>query len=188
MKTQTIEALIADRTARRPVILATELETGIERLIHEDDLAGEGALGEAAREAFLSDRSRTVETDRGPVFLNVQNPPLGLVVTGAVHIAQMLIPMAKLAGFAVTVIDPRGGFASEERFPQVELHALWPDEAMEKVAIDRRTAFVALTHDPKIDDPALKIALGSDCFYVGALGSRKTHAGRIERLSGRWSR
>ena len=184
MKTATIAQLIADRAARRPVILATNLSSGDERLIYDDVLDTEGALGEAAAEAFRSDRSRAVETGKGQVFLNVHNPSLRLVITGAVHIAQALVPMAKIAGFAVTVIDPRGGFATEDRFPDVELHVDWPDDVMEAISIDRRTAFVALTHDPKIDDPALKIVLAGECFYVGALGSKRTHAGRVERLGG----
>jgi len=183
MKTATIARMIDDREARRAVILATNLDTGEERLIYEDALGGEAEIGEAARDAFISDRSRAVETPDGVLFLNVQNPPLRLVITGAVHIAQALVPMARLAGFAVTVIDPRAGFATAERFPDVELHVEWPDEAMGKIAIDRRTAFVALTHDPKIDDPALDRALAGECFYIGALGSRKTHAGRVERLA-----
>jgi xanthine dehydrogenase accessory factor len=183
MKGETIRRLIEDRAARRAVILATNLKTGAERLVYADCLGGEAVIGEAAREVFLSDRARIVETAEGPIFLNVQNPPLRLVITGAVHIAQMLIPVATLAGFSVTVVDPRGGFATEERFPGVDLHVAWPDEVADKMAIDRRTAFVALTHDPKIDDPALRIALAGECFYIGALGSKKTHGGRIERLT-----
>jgi xanthine dehydrogenase accessory factor len=116
--------------------------------------------------------------------LTVHVPPPRLVITGAVHISQALAPMAKLAGYDVTIVDPRTAFASSERFPEVKVIADWPDAALPPLAIDHYTAFVALTHDPKIDDPALTHALARDCFYIGALGSKKTHARRIERLKG----
>jgi xanthine dehydrogenase accessory factor len=116
------------------------------------------------------------------VFLTVYVPPARLVITGAVHISQALAPVARLLGYDVTIVDPRTAFASPDRFPDVKLIALWPDEALPPLAIDRYTAFVALTHDPKIDDPALVHALARECFYIGALGSKKTHARRLERL------
>ena len=127
--------------------------------------------------------SRTIETSLGPVFVEIWNPPLRLVVVGAVHIAQALAPMAALAGYKVTVIDPRSAFASAERFPGVEIVGDWPDDVLPGLKPDKRTAIVTLTHDPKIDDPALAAALRSDAFYIGALGSRKTHAKRGDRLA-----
>jgi xanthine dehydrogenase accessory factor len=180
------EQLQADRAAKRPVVLATALRTGEQRLLY---LVGKRnaadlphAVAEAARNAILSDKSALIETETGPVFLNVFNPPLRLVIMGAVHIAQALAPMAALAGYEVHVIDPRGAFASIERFPGVSLSTEWPDEALDKVSPDLRTAIVTLTHDPKLDDPALQRGLKSDAFYVGSLGSKKTHGRRIGRL------
>ena len=119
----------------------------------------------------------------GRAFLQVFNPPLRLMVIGAVHIAQALAPMASLAGYHVTVVDPRRAFATDSRFPDVAMTQDWPDEAMTALAPDRRTAVVALTHDPKLDDPGLDVALRSEAFYIAALGSRRTHAGRLERLA-----
>jgi xanthine dehydrogenase accessory factor len=124
------------------------------------------------------------ETPQGKVFLTVHVPPPRLVITGAVHISQALAPIARLLGYDVTIVDPRTAFATIERFPEVKVIAEWPDTALPPLGIDHYTAFVALTHDPKIDDPALAHALASDCFYIGALGSRKTHARRVERLKG----
>ena len=129
------------------------------------------------------DRSGVVATAQGEVFINVYNPALRMVMIGAVHISQALIPMAQQAGYDVIVVDPRTAFASPERFARVTLDTRWPDVALPAIGLDRRTAFVALTHDPKIDDPALLLALASDCFYVGALGSSRTHAKRRERLT-----
>jgi xanthine dehydrogenase accessory factor len=122
------------------------------------------------------------ETAQGRVFLTVYVPPARLVITGAVHISQALAPLARMLGYDVTIVDPRTAFASPERFPDVEVIAAWPDVALPPLGVDRYTAFVALTHDPKIDDPALLHALGRDCFYIGALGSKKTHARRLDRL------
>jgi xanthine dehydrogenase accessory factor len=129
-----------------------------------------------------SGKSGMVETPQGRAFLTVYVPPARLVITGAVHISQALAPMARLVGYDVTIVDPRTAFASPERFPDLKLIAEWPDVALPPLGIDRYTAFVALTHDPKIDDPALTHALARDCFYIGALGSKKTHGRRIERL------
>jgi xanthine dehydrogenase accessory factor len=181
MNRDLLERLLSARHDRRAVALVTDLETGAQRLVGEDD-APEDTLSAALASAFRFDRGCVTSTEEGEFFVNVYNPPLKLVAIGAVHIAQSLIPIARLAGYDVTIIDPRGAFASPERFPGVTLSVDWPDEALKSIGLDRRTAFVALTHDPKIDDPALTIALKSTCFYVGALGSRKTHAGRIERL------
>lgn len=187
MKREILEQLQADRAAKRPVVLATFLKTGEQRLLYLVGKKGlkdlDPRIGEAARAALIEDKPRTVETEQGPLFLNVFNPPLRLILVGAVHIAQALVPMAQLAGYDVIVIDPRSAFGSIERFPGVQLSNDWPDEAMEKLRPDLRTALVTLTHDPKIDDPALIAGLKSDVFYIGALGSKKTHASRIERLT-----
>lgn len=187
MKKEILEQLQQDRAEKRPVVLATFLKTGEQRLLYLYGKKGlkdiDPRIGEAARAAVLEDKARTVETEQGPLFLNVFNPPLRLILVGAVHIAQALVPMAQLAGYEVAVIDPRSAFGSAERFPGITLSNDWPDEAMAQMKPDLRTAVVTLTHDPKIDDPALVAALKSDVFYIGALGSKKTHASRLERLA-----
>lgn len=187
MKRDILEQLQQDRTEKRPVVLATFLKTGEQRLLYLVGKKGlkelDPRIGEAARAALLEDKPRTIETEHGPLFLNVFNPPLRLILVGAVHISQALVPMAQLAGYEVIVIDPRSAFGSVERFPGIQLSNDWPDEAMEKLKPDLRTAVVTLTHDPKIDDPALVSALKSDVFYIGALGSKKTHGTRVERLT-----
>lgn len=172
--------LQAARAAAEPVVVLTRLTDGSQCLWPEEDVPG--VLTEAARTSLRDDAARTVDTDGETWFVHPHNPPLRLIVVGAVHIAQSLVPMAVAAGFAVTVIDPRRAFATEERFGAVTLRDDWPDEAMAALAPDGRTAVVTLTHDPKLDDPALDVALRSACFYVGALGSRRTHAKRVARL------
>ncbi|MBX6322053.1 MAG: XdhC family protein [Rhodospirillaceae bacterium] len=186
MKRETLERIRADRAAKRPVALATALESGAQALVHHDDVEGALALDAetlaAVRQRLREDRSGTMPSPHGPLFVHAFNPPLRLVIVGAVHIAQSLVPMATLAGYEVTVIDPRRAFATDVRFPDVALIDDWPDEAMERLKPDGRTAVVTLTHDPKLDDPALQVALRSPAFYIGALGSRKTHAARCARL------
>ena len=170
--------------AERPAALVTELESGRRALVDNGRVAGELVLDDEtvalARQALRDNRSTLLED--GELFVAVYNPPLRMAIVGAVHVAQCLAPMAALAGFAVTVIDPRGSFATEFRFPGVGLDRDWPDEALAVLQPDSRTAIVTLTHDPKLDDPALAAALRSEAYYIGALGSRKTHARRIERL------
>lgn len=187
MKREILEQLQTDRAEKRPVVLATFLNSGEQRLLYLFGKKGlkdiDPRIGEAARAALLEDKPRTIDTPQGPLFLNVFNPPLRLILVGAVHIAQALVPMAQLAGYEVAVIDPRSAFGSEGRFPGVTLSNDWPDEAMQLLRPDTRTAVVTLTHDPKIDDPALQAALQSDVFFIGALGSKKTHASRLERLT-----
>ena len=187
MKQPILQQLLKARADKRPAALLTHLDSGAQSLSVDGGASGDLAvtpeLETAIAEARKADRSRRVETADGPVFVQVFNPPLRLAIIGAVHIAQPLAPMAGLAGYDVTVIDPRRAFASDERFPAVAMLGDWPDEALAALRPDARTAVVALTHDPKLDDPALDVALKSDAFYIAALGSRKTHAARLERLA-----
>jgi xanthine dehydrogenase accessory factor len=189
MKRDLLSRLLADRKAKRQVALVTRLDSGAQALVYRDKVAGELLLDTQAlatvRDAIRDDKSATVDSAQGRLFVEVFNPPLRLIVVGAVHIAQPLARMAVVAGYDVTVVDPRGAFATADRFPGVTLLTEWPDDALATLDPDRRTAIVTLTHDPKIDDPALETALKSDAFYIGALGSRRTHAGRCERLTGR---
>lgn len=185
MTPELLRALNEARAMKRRVCLVRYLEGGGEALIvDETTVMGETPpdILEAARKALARDQSMPADTSRGRAFLQVFNPPLRLLIIGAVHIAQALAPMAALAGYHVTVIDPRRAFATDSRFPEVAVTLDWPDEALATLAPDRRTAVVALTHDPKIDDPGLDVALKSEAFYIAALGSKRTHAGRLERL------
>jgi xanthine dehydrogenase accessory factor len=169
-----LAAVVGARAARRPVVWAVRPETWERRLV-----TGPGdALWTAAEDALLADRSGFADD----WFLGVHNPPLRMAVIGAVHIAQALVPMARLAGYDVAVVDPREAFASPARFPDTRLLYDWPDEALAEFGLDARTAVVTLTHDPKLDDPALHAALRSPAFYIGCLGSSRTHAGRLSRL------
>jgi xanthine dehydrogenase accessory factor len=181
MKLATLAELNAERAARRPVIVVTDTANGEQRLVKAKDFAADPLRNELAA-ALRMGKSATIEVSGKKLFLNVYAPTARLVVIGAVHISQALAPIAQSLGYDVTVVDPRTAFASPERFPDVPLIAEWPDEALPPLNIDHYTAFVALTHDPKIDDPALLHAFQRDCFYIGALGSRKTHAKRAERL------
>ncbi|ACA19764.1 xanthine dehydrogenase accessory factor [Methylobacterium sp. 4-46] len=182
MQLDLLKALNAERAARRAAILVTALDGSAQRLVREAEAAADPLAAELLPR-FRTGRSGLAEAEGGPVFLTVQVPPPRLVIVGAVHISQALAPMARLVELDVTIIDPRTAFATPERFPDVPLVALWPDEALAGLPpLDAYTAVAALTHDPKIDDPALVAALAAECFYVGALGSRKTHARRVERL------
>lgn len=180
MKLALLAELNAARASRRAAVVVTELPGGAQRLVL--DPAGDPLEAEI-RAALRSGRSGVVEADGARWFLTAHVPAPRMVVTGAVHISQALAPMAAAVGFEVTIVDPRTAFATPERFPGVDLRAEWPDVALPALTLDPFTAFAALTHDPKIDDPALKAALDAGCFYVGALGSRKTHAARRERLA-----
>ena len=180
MTPETLGALAQARAAGRPVVLATRLPDGLQRLLPGRDAPP--ALNEPAARALARDASGTVAVEGETWFLHAFNPPLRLVVVGAVHIAQALVPMAAGLGYGVTVADPRRAFASDARFPGVAVSQAWPDEALDELRPDGRTAVVTLTHDPKLDDPALDRALRSPAFYVGALGSRRTHAARLDRL------
>ena len=186
MKLAVLEKLQKARAGRVPVALVTDLDTGAQALLESDEMTGDVELDGDALAAAVKlierDASGQVDVDGRRIFVHVHSPPARLIVVGAVHIAQALVPMAALSGYAVTVVDPRRAFATDARFPSVTLSDDWPDEAMEKLAPDARTAVVTLTHDPKLDDPALTVALRSPAFYVGCLGSKRTHAKRVERL------
>jgi xanthine dehydrogenase accessory factor len=176
-----LKSLNAERAARRAAVVVTDQESGAQRLVTQDKVASD-PLEDLLEAHLRSGKSGMEETPRGKVFLTVHVPPTRLVITGAVHISQALAPIARLLGYDVTIVDPRTAFASIERFPDVKVIAEWPDTALPPLGVDRYTAFVALTHDPKIDDPALTHALARECFYIGALGSKKTHGRRVERL------
>jgi xanthine dehydrogenase accessory factor len=187
MKLAVLQDLLDCKAAQIPAVLLTDLTTGDQEVVTATSDGNRFALPvedlAKIRQALIDDRSSEMEIGNRRLFVHVHNPPTRLMIIGAVHISQSLAPMAALAGYQVTVIDPRRSFASEQRFPNVELRHDWPDEALEILKPDRRSAIVTLTHDPKLDDPALDYALRSQAFYIGALGSRKTHAGRLERLT-----
>jgi xanthine dehydrogenase accessory factor len=177
-----LSALNAERDARRAAILVTDIASGEQRLVREADAEAD-PLVDLVLERLRLGKSGMVEAEGRSLFLTVQVPPVKVVAIGAVHISQALAPMARVLDLDVTIVDPRTAFASPERFPDVPVLAEWPDEALPRLHLDRYTALVALTHDPKIDDPALTAALRAECFYIGALGSRKTHGRRVERLT-----
>jgi xanthine dehydrogenase accessory factor len=181
MQLEILNALNTERAARRAAIVVTNQDSGAQRLVKGADVRSD-PLRDVLEAHLRTGKSGIEETAEGKVFLTVHVPSPQLVITGAVHISQALAPIGQILGYDVTIVDPRTAFASIERFPDVKVIAEWPDVALPPLGIDHYTAFVALTHDPKIDDPGLSIALKSDCFYIGALGSRKTHARRVERL------
>ncbi len=183
MRLALLQRLNAERAGRRPAVLVTALPGGEQRLVTEDGFAAD-PLAESLQARLRAGRSGIVEAEGRRYFLTVQEPPVRLLAIGAVHISQALAPLARLAGLDIAVIDPRTAFATAERFGDTRLLAEWPQDAFERMPLDRFTAVAALTHDPKIDDPALDAALKAGCFYVGALGSRKTHAARVGRLAG----
>lgn len=183
MRADLLARALKVREMGEPAAIVTELANGMQTLMVATVMAGDAGLPEdvwaAARDFINNDKSGIHD---GAWFVHVLNPAPRLIIVGAVHIAQALAPMAALAGYAVTVVDPRRAFATDARFPSYELRGDWPDEALDELKPDARTAIVTLTHDPKLDDPALQRALTSPAFYIGALGSRKTHASRLDRL------
>ncbi|HYU11175.1 MAG TPA: XdhC family protein [Stellaceae bacterium] len=187
MKGRFLDAVLAAARDHRSVALATELKSGHQMLLDGDRTDGDLMLDDAVlarmRGALRADRNMTLDTPVGRVFVEVFSPPRRCFVVGAVHIAQPLVQMLSLADYQPIVIDPRQSFATEARFPGLELSTEWPDEALERLRPDHRSAVVTLTHDPKLDDPALAVALRSECFYIGALGSKRTHAARCQRLT-----
>jgi xanthine dehydrogenase accessory factor len=186
MKRELLTRLQNLRNEKQALALVTRLGDGVQALVSEDVVEGDLEIDaqtlDNVRQRISSDLSGTLTLADTELFIRVYNPPLRLILVGAVHVSQALIPMAVLLGFDVTVIDPRTSFASDERFPNITMLNDWPDQAMRSLKLDHRCAVVTLTHDPKFDDPALKEVLPSDVFYIGSLGSRKTHASRIERL------
>ena len=181
MRIEVLKAMNAARRERRAAAIVTRLSNGDQRFV-DADAAGADPLAEAIETALRLNKSGIVTAGGEDYFLTVQTPSPRLVVIGAVHISQALAPMARIAGLDVSIVDPRTAFATPERFPDTPVLAQWPDEALAASPLDRYTAVCLLTHDPKIDDPALMIALKADCFYIGALGSKKTHAKRLERM------
>jgi xanthine dehydrogenase accessory factor len=181
-----LERLLAAAGSNVPTALVTDLATGAQALVNVTGLEGELTLVEAdlvqVRQGLHDDRSGPLETATGTVFVEVWSPKPRLLVIGAVHTAQELVPLARTAGYDVTVIDPRTAFGAPARFPGTTVLNDWPDDIVPALAPDRQTAILTLTHDPKIDDPALVAALRSEAFYIGALGSRRTHTQRLERL------
>ena len=186
MKISMLKQILLDQEAKTPVALVTELENGRQALVYYDSatggLADSPEILTAARRAIQDDKTGTVKLAIGEIYFQIFNPPLRMLIVGAVHIAQPLSRMASNVGYDVTVVDPRQSFGSPDRFPGISLNHEWPDDGLRKLDIDRRTAVVTLTHDPKLDDPALGVAIRSEAFYIGSLGSRGTHAGRVERL------
>ena len=177
MKPEILAEINSVRKQRQPVALITNVQTGAQTIVGRAAAAGH-ALADDLEKGFRFDKSAMV----GDCFIAIYNPPLRLVIIGAVLIAQSVIPVAQACGFDVSVIDPRGAFATGARFPDVSLYVEWPQDVLPKLGLDARTGFMALTHDPKIDDPALDLALRANTFYIGALGSKKTQAARRERL------
>src|SRR5215213_682617 len=181
MKLDVLSTLNAERAARRAVAVVTDVASGAQRLVKASEISAD-PLRELLQKHLANGKSGMEEAAGAPIFITVHVPPPRLVITGAVHISQALAPMARMLGYDVTIVDPRTAFATVDRFPEIKVIPDWPDTALPPLAIDHYTAFVALAHDPKIDDPALLHALERDCFYIGALGSKKTHARRLERL------
>jgi xanthine dehydrogenase accessory factor len=183
VRLELLTSLNAERRARRAAVLVTNLASGQQRLVRAGEIEADPLADHLAKAVRLG-KSTTVEVDGEAVFLTVQVPPLRVILCGAVHVSQALAPMARQLGLDIAILDPRTAFATPERFPDVKLVAEWPDVALIALGgLDPYCAMVALTHDPKIDDPALIAALRANCLYVGALGSRKTHAGRLARLA-----
>ncbi len=179
MKAELLRLCVEARQNRKAIAVVTHLGSGAQRIVMREDAAMEPSL----EKAFRFDKSGVEPSPDGEVFVAIHNPKLRLLIIGAVLIAQSVIPMAEAAGYDVTVIDPRGAFATGARFPNIALHGDWPDDILQDMSLDSRTAILLLTHDPKIDDPALKIALRSDVFYIGALGSKKTQQARNARMT-----
>lgn len=182
MRLDLLSSLNTERAARRVAAIVTELKSGDQRIVREAEIARD-PLADAITRQLRAGKSGRVESQGRAFFIEVHLPSPSMVIVGAVHVSQILAPMARMLGYPVTIVDPRTAFATRTRFPDTTLLSEWPDHALPKIGLDRWNAFVALTHDPKIDDPALIAALKADCFYVGALGSKNTHAKRIERLA-----
>ena len=183
MKADTLKILNEARRNKRTVVLVTRLETGVATIARATSQSG-GPLGAAVTAAIASGRSSVVDINKTRYFLQVFSPPRRIVIVGAVHAAETLTGFAHSLGYEVIIVDPRNAYTQQERFPDATIMESWPDDAFEEIKPDSRTAIVTLTHDPKIDDPALCAVLRSPVFYIAALGSRKTHAKRVARLQG----
>ncbi len=181
MRLDVLKTMNAARRSRRAGVMVTRLADGDQRFVEAAAIDAD-PLGPELESALRMGKSGAIAVEGVDYFLTVQAPSPRLTLIGAVHISQALAPMARIAGLDVSIIDPRTAFATPERFPDTPVIAEWPDEPLKAAPPDRYTAICLLTHDPKIDDPALMIALRSDCFYIGALGSKKTQARRVERM------
>ncbi|MFZ1991554.1 MAG: XdhC family protein [Alphaproteobacteria bacterium] len=183
MRVKILRQLNEARADRRAAVLVVDEQSGEDQILFPlESASDQSPLMTAARAALNADKAGEIEFDGKKLFLNVFAPPLELIVIGAVHISQALAPIAAQLGYSVTVIDPREAFGTQERFPNVRLLNIWPDEALKEQPPHARTALVTLTHDPKLDDAALIPALASPAFYIGCLGSRKTQLARVHRL------
>ena len=180
MKDKTLNLVLSEKNNRNVIIVATELESGQQIILSNNDKNNQIYI--AAKTIIKQGKSNVIHIDNQRWFINISLPPLRLVTVGAVHIAQPLAEIATIAGYEVTIIDPRAAFANTTRFPNINIVNEWPEEALIDFKIDNRTAVVTLTHDPKLDDSALYAALSSNAFYIGSLGSKKTHNARVERL------
>ncbi|MAV99074.1 MAG: XdhC/CoxF family protein [Rhodobiaceae bacterium] len=187
MQKSNLDKIIENQKLRKSVICLTNIDSDEETILLKGESSRIEGLDQEIAQCVRYDSSKLVNVNGNNYFIDVYNPPLKLIIIGAVHIAQYLVDFAQNLSFDCKLIDPREGFANKERFPNTEIYNNWPDEVMESMGIDNRTAIVTLTHDPKIDDVALDFVLKKDCFYIGSLGSKKTHAARIERMSAKFS-
>ncbi len=185
MKASTIKTLLEAKKSRTPIVILKSLTSGDEQVITVDRISRLPELEMELNEAFRTDKSKIIRTSEGELFIQTFSPPPRLFIIGAVHVTQHMLPIAKSVGYDPVIIDPRTAFATEERFGDANLIAKWPQDVLNGDLLDARSALVALTHDPKIDDPALELALQNPCFYIGALGSQRTHNSRVERLTAR---
>ena len=183
MKDETLNLILTEKNNRNTIIVATDIISGEQLIISENnDSEINNKILLAAKNNIMHGKSEVLEIDSKKWFINISLPPLRLIAIGAVHIAQPLAEIATISGYEVTIIDPRAAFANNQRFPDIKIINDWPEEAINNIGIDNRTAVVTLTHDPKLDDSALNAVLKSNAFYIGSLGSKKTHNARIQRL------
>ena len=183
MKDETLSLILSEKNNRNTIIVATEINSGEQIIINEkNDTDINNKILIAAKNNVIQGKSEILEIESNKWFLNITLPPLRLITVGAVHIAQPLAEIATISGYEVIIIDPRAAFANNQRFPDIKIINEWPEVALNELGIDNRTAVVTLTHDPKLDDSALNAALKSKAFYIGSLGSKKTHKARVQRL------
>ena len=184
MKKSILDIILSARAEKTPLAIITRIKDGMQCAFLKESIQGDLELSELVistiKNCIKNDKSSLISDDE--FFVHIYTPPLRLIIIGAVHIAQALAPMARITGFDVTIVDPRSSFATNARFPETTLCDDWPDDALEKLNPDSRTAIVTLTHDPKLDDPALVVALKTPAFYIASLGGKRTHGKRVERL------